>query len=107
MSNRQSIEFENQEIKQLNQQLNQEANYQCHVKLVENILFMTTTEVSTTTVGLGMSGDKIKLGSSVDLDWNDDDFLNILQNEDYNHFDSSCSMESCFESDGDQLYLMY
>lgn len=99
MNNRQSIEFENKQIKQLNQQLNQVADYHCEVKLVENILFLTTT----TATGEG-STEKSQSGFGFGFDLDEDDYLNMLKTEEYN---LESTLDNCFESDGDQLYLMY
>ncbi|KAG5422321.1 hypothetical protein I9W82_001416 [Candida metapsilosis] len=116
MNNRQSIEFENNQIKQLNQQLNQVDDYHCQVKLVENILFLTTTsatQTSTINGGASESEKSNRNGFEFDFDLDNEEYLDMLQNEAYNL--ESCSTTSSanssvnnwFEADGDQLYLMY
>ncbi|KAI5969081.1 hypothetical protein CANMA_001886 [Candida margitis] len=115
MSNRKSIEFENHQIKQLNNKLNSighlyshkqapaEASYHCQIKLVENVLFLTT---HTDQEDVQPNGQNNTNRCSFDYDLKLDEYLDVLKNEEYN-LDASSMDSNIFESDGDQLYLMY
>ncbi|KAI3402842.2 LYS9 [Candida oxycetoniae] len=86
--NRKSIQWENEEIRKLNEKLqsNEESVLSSEIRLIENVMFLTTSWSKSSNECDALKDFKMAL--------QDTDFVHLLQNEEYHSEDGFCKIDA-------------